>query len=475
MGQEVLNMPDLTAGSKFDVALSDIEEVNPLFSKCFIKILYPGLNPNKVFIEKEVADEMAKTLYNIPIVGQYVESIDDFKDHGGKIEIENDEIKFVQTTKPYGVIPTNTDIEWMTVTESDGTQREYLTCWGYLWTGRYPEAKRVIEKGNPQSLELDEETLQGYWVREGETIYFKITEAVFSALAILGEDVKPAFASASITAYTLNKTEFSKKFNKMMRELRENELLKEATTSFTHTDESSEEGGKQMGDDKLIFSINYELGHHELEEKLYKAMHQSENGEYSWDTSIHEVYDDRAIVYDWDKHEHYRQYYTVTTDDNIVLGDKVKVKVKDLTPEEENILEAMKVHYEELKTEYSSLEEKVQKLEDVETKYQEALEEVNSLREFKQRVEKEEKEEIITKFTAILAEEDLKECRDNIDALTKDDIEAKLAVIAIRNKVSFNQSNDNGDDLIPPVRNDDDVPGWVKIVKDHVDAKKDRS
>lgn len=30
---------------------------------------------------------------------------------------------------------------------------------GYIWTDIYPESKRIIEKGNNQSMELDDEKL----------------------------------------------------------------------------------------------------------------------------------------------------------------------------------------------------------------------------------------------------------------------------------------------------------------------------
>ena len=40
----------------------NIESVNPLISKCEIKVLYVGENRNNSFITKEVATNMAKTL-----------------------------------------------------------------------------------------------------------------------------------------------------------------------------------------------------------------------------------------------------------------------------------------------------------------------------------------------------------------------------------------------------------------------------
>lgn len=34
---------------------------------------------------------------------------------------------------------------------------------GFLWTGQFEEAKLAIEQGRPHSMELDEDTLDGYW------------------------------------------------------------------------------------------------------------------------------------------------------------------------------------------------------------------------------------------------------------------------------------------------------------------------
>jgi len=74
-----------------------------------------------------------------------------------------------------------------------------LVTEGYLWTGQFPEAKRVIEKGNNQSMELD--MVKGDWSKTvnsgGE--FFIINEAIISKLCILGEDYEPCFEGASVT------------------------------------------------------------------------------------------------------------------------------------------------------------------------------------------------------------------------------------------------------------------------------------
>lgn len=95
-------------------------------------------------ITKDAVEKALPTLKNIPIVGEYSEEIEDYKGHGGKIDL--DSYKYVHTTKPYGVVPESATYEWEEVKGKDGAIREYLTINGcYLWTGRYEEAYDVIE------------------------------------------------------------------------------------------------------------------------------------------------------------------------------------------------------------------------------------------------------------------------------------------------------------------------------------------
>ena len=79
-------------------------DINPLMSKCEIKVLYLGENRNRSYISKEVATEMAKTLRGAPIVGYYKEEKDDFADHGEQIIFDDEGIKFNCLTTPYGFV-----------------------------------------------------------------------------------------------------------------------------------------------------------------------------------------------------------------------------------------------------------------------------------------------------------------------------------------------------------------------------------
>ena len=59
----------------------NITPINPLISKCQIKVCYVGEDPNRngSIITKEVATEMANSLPGSPIVGKYVDYKEDFE------------------------------------------------------------------------------------------------------------------------------------------------------------------------------------------------------------------------------------------------------------------------------------------------------------------------------------------------------------------------------------------------------------
>ena len=181
----------------------NITPFNPLISKCQIKVCYVGEQPNrnKSVITKEVATEMANSLPGSPIVGYYNEAKEDFEGHNKIIEISGGEFKLKDTTRPYGFVDLNAKVWFQWFLDDDSIEREYLMTEGWLWTGQWPECKRIIDEGNHQSMELDEDTLNAYWSRgaNGERQFFIINEAIISKLCVLGEDVEPCFEGASIS------------------------------------------------------------------------------------------------------------------------------------------------------------------------------------------------------------------------------------------------------------------------------------
>ena len=166
-------------------------DINPGITNCDIKVLYIGENRNRSYISKEVATEMAKTLRGTPIVGYYIESKEDFSDHGDQIIIDGEGIKFNKLTTPYGFVSTDAKVWFQTFIDDEQVEREYLMTQGYLWTTQFKECASILKEDKGQSMEI--ENLEGEWTKAINNNYelFIINDATFSKLCILGDDVEP--------------------------------------------------------------------------------------------------------------------------------------------------------------------------------------------------------------------------------------------------------------------------------------------
>jgi hypothetical protein len=132
------------------------------------------------------------------------------------------------------------------------------------------------------------------------------------------------------------------------------------------------------------------------------------------------------------------------------------------------------VEYQNLLVQFNELQDKFNKLEgehsELQTNFSALTEEKNELSSFKLGIEKERKQAMIDSF-CMLSAEDKKDVQDNIDTYSIEDIEAKLSVICVRNKVSFdtttepNNSNPTTYSLGGEIEEDDsDIPAWIKAM-----------
>lgn len=110
-----------------------------------------------------------------------------------------------------------------------------------------------------------------------------------------------------------------------------------------------------------------------------------------------------------------------------------------------------------------------QRYSELETEYNSLKEQHASLLEFKRQIERKEKEAMIDSFY-MLSDEDKKDVRENLDNYSLSDIESKLSVICVRNKVRFDLDEEEVK-AAPAVYNlssesiDDSIPAWIKSVQ----------
>ncbi|MWV44963.1 hypothetical protein GRF59_15175 [Paenibacillus sp. HJL G12] len=234
---------------RFDVHISDVEKINPLFSKCKIRVLYAGLNRNNSYLSRKSIEEALPSMFNIPIVGEFEQETENFGGHGGAIDVSGDKPKWINTTVPYGLVPESANIYWEEVEEKDGSINEYLVVDNaFLWTGRYPEAQMLIGQQFNQSMEI--EIQKGNYSNINGQKTYEVEKFLFSALCILGIDkesdpsghVEPCFESASIVAYQLDKDKFKDDFQRMLKELKFS--LNESSSSEVKINDS--QGGNKV-------------------------------------------------------------------------------------------------------------------------------------------------------------------------------------------------------------------------------------
>ena len=126
--------------------------------------------------------------------------------------------------------------------------------------------------------------------------------------------------------------------------------------------------------------------------------------------------------------------------------------------------------YIEIRNTYSALETSFNELI---IQKEELEEKIKPLIEFKKEIEKKEKEDMIASFY-MLSDELKKDVIENIDSYSLEDIESKLSIICVRNKVSFLDNKDDKDQegqTVYSLNGDEDddalMPAWVKAIENN--------
>jgi len=415
-------------------------DINPLMSKCEIKVLYVGENRNRSFISKEVATEMAKTLRGAPIVGYYKDDKEDFRDHGDKITIDSDGFKFESLTKPYGFVAPDAEVWFQKFTDTDDfgneIEHEYLMTTGYLWTGQYEEAKLPLEEGRPQSMELDENSLDGHWAENYKSglEFFIINDAIFSKLCILGEDIEPCFEGANVTApdvstsFALN-DDFTRSLYSMMQQLK---FALEGGQSMNEENKTPEVGTEEQVQE------NFSAEQDKTDETAMNKIENPTEGESQGESSYANSDDDKKKEEDEDK--------SSEEPENDDKNDDDEDKKKD---EKYSLLQQQ---YEELQSKFTALEADYQ-----------------TLVSFKNDVENEKKDELIKSFY-MLSDEDKKDVVENKSKYTLDEIEAKLSIVYTKKQLAAQllpSENSKPNVTIYTLGDqDNNTPDWVKAVRE---------
>lgn len=419
----------------------DLKPFNPQISECQIKVMYLGKNRNGSYIDKNTAIQMANSLPGTPIVAVYRKDVEDFGDHGHVITIEDGEVKFNCKTMPYGFVAPDAKVWFQKFIDTDEfgneVEHEYMMTTGYLWTGQFEEVKKVLEEGQPQSMEIEDSSLKGHWANDSESgmDFFIINDAMFSKLCILGDDVEPCFEGASVTSPDFaNGAEFTRTLYSMIRE------LQDAI--------GNREGGLNMPEDFVVTSEGEQI---ETVEEAVEVEAPTDVETVETQTEP-EPEVEESVAEDGDAEKDFVEKKKEETSET---PDEEDEKDDEDAEDDEAIVDSKK---------------KRCSLESDEDKFAAIEAELEELRAFKRSVENEKKDVLINKYH-MLSDEEKADVVAHKEEYTLEQIDEKLALIYVRNNVDFstvdghpveeNEGADIDDGLLSFSLNDGDNAGDV--------------
>lgn len=392
----------LTKRFDFNSSLLEFNSVNSGFAKIKLSVMSEEV-ANGTHFRKEVIDKRLNGLNYLPIVMEYKEEKQDAGSHGGKLEISDDGFKFIDTTKPYGVVIQDT-AKWEEVKLKNGETKPYVTVEGYVWLDRYPELECLYDgKQNNQSMEVN--ILDGFF--DEKTWIYEINDFEFSALCILGADVKPAFPEAKVST-DYSKQDFKADYMEMINAL--NIYL--------------QNNGKE------VFSLNENeiLDTENTEE--FETEEIAEPEEFNKETETPEL----------------------ETDENEEFEEVEETQVEEESDEfTEDELEEEAVDYEKL---YNELKIEFDKL----------TVENERLSEFEVQAIRNEKESVLQDFASKLDEEELSSI--DIDNLTKEQIEEKCFAMIGKKQAQFSKEEKTNKKVTINFNHTKTSSDWLSVLAD---------
>ena len=412
-----------------------LEKYNEVLSKARCRIFYKYENRNGTYITDEFAEQLLNSLPYAPIKGIYVAEEGDYTDHGQ----ERDEGRI------YGIVPENPNIGWETHFDDDGVERTYACADVLIFTALYEEANEIV--GKSQSMELYRPSLEYHEAIVKGRRFIVFDKGCFLGLQVLGDNTEPCFEGASF--YSLQNAI---------------EVAINAIRNY---------GGTKMP------VINFKLSDDAKFQAIWALLNPEFNEEGNWTITygVSAVYDDYALVINYETGEFNRAYYTKNDENDMVeLGEIIKCYVLDVTESEKQTLDTLRAlnggTYElvsdvlvnaqenfdknsEFSTKIDELNETIVTLNTEKDSFSVQLEEANanitalteennSLKNYKLNIETQQKNDVINEYAEHLSEEVLDNYREKINDYSAEELDMHLAYELKKNNSAIFSKNPEG-------------------------------
>ena len=258
--------------AQFTLEENDGDVVNPSFHMGSARIFAINSVANNVKFSQESTMNALPTLKNIPIVALYKDDEQNFGDH----EIVRDVDGIRYGTYPIGMIPESAE-QWIEEVQTEEGTKQYLCSDILLWKRQKKEFQLIKSQGTfSVSMEVG---MVDYEFNANKVC--NVNEFYFTAIAVLGNGVKPAFKEACLSFHKIGV------FQDMMLDLREymqqfeggnsmgaNQIADEPITDFEEGQEPQQEAPQEQVEEQP-------QEHQEVKEQLnYKDMLEKAEADY---------------------------------------------------------------------------------------------------------------------------------------------------------------------------------------------------
>lgn len=279
-------MESRTLSIVFSSALERLTDLNSSFDKGVLRVAYSGKNRNNSFIARETFEQCIDTIYNCPIVCNYIREDDEIGGHDVLIHKSGDGMKLINITQPVGVIPESANYWWEEIEDENGIH-EYLCVDALLWKRQEAYEKIKRDGITDESMEIK--------VKDGKMVdgCYIINDFEFTAFCLLGL-VEPCYESASLHVFSADR--FKEQYTQMMREFKLCFENTEGGNEFLNDLKNNKAAFALTGEqfrDELIRELSkevYETGFGQMGRYLYADYDGESQKVYAWDTEDWKLY-----------------------------------------------------------------------------------------------------------------------------------------------------------------------------------------
>ena len=359
--------------AQFTLEENDGDIVNPSFHMGSARIFAIDSVANNVKFSQESTMNALPTLKNIPIVALYKDDEQNFGDH----EIVRDVDGIRYGTYPIGMIPESAE-QWIEEVQTEEGTKQYLCSDILLWKRQKKEFQLIKSQGTfSVSMEVG---MVDYEFNANKVC--NVNEFYFTAIAVLGNGVKPAFKEACLSFHKIGA------FQDMMLDLREYMQQFEGGNSM---------GANQIADEPITdFEEGQEAQQEQVDEEPKQEEHQEVKDEPNYKDLLEKAEAD----------------YGRTIADLTKERDELNAQLTAYEEDKKALEEAHKAELDAMKEELDALKKYKKDIEDAQRK--EARERIVN--------------QMATDFPELSESEDYKKLLENED-LNAEDLENKAYAI----------------------------------------------